>query len=321
MDKHIVIIAETGATAALPVTYELVTLAAAIDPDHIEIIVLGTDCGDIAHEIAGRTGLSVTAVSTSVEYTPELWKDILSRIIPGRGPDLIVIAHTACGQDFAPGLAVRLGTSCITAVESFSRTAAELTFTRAILNGKAHMDIVPDLSPCVVTVLPGAFEAYSAAPRAPGSIEFIQSDAKPCKIMPSGMSHPEEEDAIPLNEAEVVVSAGRGIGGPENLDLIERLAARFKRSAVGGSRPLCDLGWLPYRQQVGLTGKTVSPKLYIACGISGSPQHVAGMKNSQLIIAINKDPHAAIFQVADFCIVADLVEFIPLLLDEQDGTL
>ena len=319
MDKHILIIAETGATEALPVTYELVTLAAAIDPNHIEIVLLGTDCTEAARKIAVRTGLPVTAVATRAEYTPELWKDILSPIIPGRNPDLIIVAHTACGQDFAPGLAARLGAPCITAVESFSRSDDTLTFTRALLNGKALMDIIPDASPCVLTILPGAFEAHTVKPSAPGPIENLQSDAKPCKIVPSGMTQPEGEDAIPLNEAEVVVSAGRGIGRPENLELIERLAARFNRSAVGGSRPLCDLGWLPYRQQVGLTGKTVSPKLYVACGISGSPQHVAGMKDSQLIIAINKDPHAAIFQVSDYGVVADLMEFIPILLEQLEN--
>jgi len=314
MDKRIVIIAETSATEALPVTYELVTLAASIDPDHIEIFTLGTDYAEAARKIAARTGLPVISIRTSAEYTPELWMDILSRIIPDRNPDLIIIAHTACGQDFAPGLAVRLGAMCITGVESFSRTQDGLTFTRAILNGKALMDITPEAHPLIITVLPGAFEACSATSDDQGPVEIISSDSLPCMIMPSGMTHPEGEDAIPLTEAEVVVSAGRGIGRPENLELIERLAARFKRSAVGGSRPLCDQGWLPYRQQVGLTGKTVSPRLYIACGISGSPQHVAGMKNSQLIIAINKDPHAAIFQVADYCIVADLLDFIPLLL-------
>lgn len=315
MDKHIVIIAETSASAALPVTYELVTLAADIDPDHIEIFTLGTDCADAAREIAVRTGLPVTAIRTSADYTPELWKDILYRIIPDRNPDLIITAHTACGQDFAPGLAIRLGAMCVTGVESFSRTDDGLTFTRAILNGKALMDIVPATVPCVLTVLPGAFDACSSTTKAQGPVKIILSDSQPCMIMPSGMTHLEEEDAIPLTEAEVVVSAGRGIGKPENLELIERLAARFKRSAIGGSRPLCDQGWLPYRQQVGLTGKTVSPRLYIACGISGSPQHIAGMKNSQLIIAINKDPHAAIFQVTDYGIVADLLEFIPLLLE------
>ncbi|HQP32209.1 MAG TPA: electron transfer flavoprotein subunit alpha/FixB family protein, partial [Deltaproteobacteria bacterium] len=264
MVKRILIIAETDAAEVKPVTYELVTLAAAIGPDHIELFALGRGPGEAAKEIAERTGLPVTAVATCAEYAPELWKEILSRIIPGRSPDLIIIAHTACGQDFAPGLAVSLGASCITAVESFSHSGADLSFTRSVLNGKALMDIVPAYAPCVLTILPGAFEVYSTPPIAPGPVETVSSDSRPCKVLPRGLTRPEEEDAIPITEASVVVSAGRGIGKPENLELVERLAARFKHSAVGGSRPLCDLGWLPYRQQVGLTGATVAPKLYIA---------------------------------------------------------
>ncbi len=318
MVKRTLIIAEIDAAEVKTVTYELVTLAAAIGPDHIEVLALGRDPGGAAREIAERTGLPVTAVATCAEYAPELWKEILSRIIPGRSPDLIIIAHTACGQDFAPGLAVSLGASCVTAVESFSQSGADLCFTRSVLNGKARMDIVPGYAPCVITVLPGAFEAYSSPPSAPGTVEIVSSDSRPCKVLPHGLTRLEEENVIPITEAEVIVSAGRGIGKPENLELIERLAARFKHSAVGCSRPLCDQGWLPYRQQVGLTGATVCPRLYIACGISGSPQHIAGMRQAQLIIAINKDPHAAIFQVADFCVAADLVEFIPVLLEELE---
>jgi electron transfer flavoprotein alpha subunit len=122
-----------------------------------------------------------------------------------------------------------------------------------------------------------------------------------------------------LKDAEVIVSAGRGVGKKENIALIKELAALFPRSAVGASRQACDLGWLEYKHQVGTTGQTVAPKLYIACGISGAIQHVSGMKKAQNIIAINNDPHAAIFHVAHICIVEDLVSFIPLLIEELKG--
>lgn len=316
---RIVIIAESSANTVMPVTYELLTLGAAINPDHREVILLGTDCREAAREIAAHSGLPVTAVMTSTEYTPELWNDILSSIIPGRNYDLIIVAHTASGQDFAPGLAARLGAPCITAVESFFRIDAKITFTRSILNGKVLMDITPEAAPCVVTVMPGAFAASPSTPPALSEVTNVSIDSLPCKVIPHGMTQPALEDSLPITVAEVLVSAGRGIGKPENLEQIERLAERFKRSAIAGTRPLCDQGWLPYRRQVGLTGATVSPKLYIACGISGSPQHVAGMKDSQLIIAINKDPHAAIFKVADYCVIADLLEFIPILLEELDN--
>ena len=123
-----------------------------------------------------------------------------------------------------------------------------------------------------------------------------------------------------ITEAGVIVSAGQGLGDKENLDLIYQLAALFAKSAVAGSRIVCDLGWLEYRCQVGVTGATVSPQLYIACGISGALQHVMGMRNSEYIVAINKDPAAAIFQVADICIVEDLTTFIPAFIEEYEKT-
>jgi electron transfer flavoprotein alpha subunit len=119
-----------------------------------------------------------------------------------------------------------------------------------------------------------------------------------------------------LKDAEVIVSGGRGIGKRENVSLIKRLAAVFPRSAVGASRSACDLGWFEHRHQIGTTGQTVSPRLYIACGISGAFQHVSGMRGAQTILAINTDRHAPIFQVAHYCIVEDLTTFIPILLRE-----
>jgi electron transfer flavoprotein alpha subunit len=126
---------------------------------------------------------------------------------------------------------------------------------------------------------------------------------------------PAEERDLDLSIADVIVSAGRGIGNEENLALIRQLAGLFSKSAIGCSRTVCDRGWLGYQHQIGLTGKTVSPKLYIACGISGAIQHVTGMSGSKYVVAVNKDPGAAIFQVADVGIVEDLTIFIPLVID------
>ncbi|MEK6653864.1 MAG: electron transfer flavoprotein subunit alpha/FixB family protein, partial [Thermodesulfobacteriota bacterium] len=117
-----------------------------------------------------------------------------------------------------------------------------------------------------------------------------------------------------LAAAEVIVSAGRGIGGEENIELLRRLASLFSRAAIGASRSVCDAGWLSCRYQIGQTGKTVSPRLYIACGISGALQHLAGMRGSQCIVAVNRDPQAAIFRVADVAVVEELVSFLPLLI-------
>lgn len=317
MDDRILIIAETDTSTVLPVTDELIALARRIDPGIIEVIVPGPAIEQAARATALRTGLPVTAVELAGPYTSELWKTILAQIIPSRHPRLIIAAHTARGQEYCPGLALKLGAECITSVQAFSRTDGTLTFTRAVLNGKMLMDVSPACATTVLTVQPGAFAASLPEPADPGVVQMLTDMTMPRQIINRGMTSPPPEDALPLVEAETIVSAGRGIGSPENLALIQELAACFRHSAVGGSRAVCDQGWLPYQRQVGLTGKTVSPKLYIACGISGSPQHVAGMKNARLIFAINTDPHAAIFQIADYGIVEDLREFIPLLIEER----
>lgn len=318
MPERIVIIAEIADGAALPVTDELMALAWEINPPIIEIIALGRAVGPAAQALADRTGLAVLAVELDQPYSSALWKDVLAQMIPPRRPDLIIAAHTTRGQEYAPGLAARLGADCIGAVQGVVCTDGALVFSRAILGGKLLMDVTPRRALTVLTVQPGAFASHRMTPAAPGPVTTVHPAAGTQRIVNRGTSLPPEDDSVPLTEAEAIVAAGRGIGRPENLTLLHRLAACFKHAAVGGSRPVCDQGWLPYRCQVGLTGKTVSPKLYIACGISGAPQHVAGMRTAQLIFAINSDPNAAIFRVADYGIVADLAEFIPLLLAEHD---
>jgi len=319
MHGDTIIIGEVEEGKVLPVTYELVAFARELSPGPIAIIILGRDMASAAGEIAQRTGLEVIAVEHAFldRYSSELWKDVLTEILPRYYPHYIVAAHTSLGQDYAPGLAVRLAACSITSVQGIVWEDGAPVFSRAIFNGKLLMDVRPE-GITVLTVQPGAFRPEVSERTAPGPVTRISIQLAPQAIVPQGRSSSAEEDALPLTEAPVIISAGRGIGKQEHLDLVYQLAGLFAKAAVGGSRPVCDLGWLPYRSQVGMTGKTVTPKLYIACGISGTPQHVAGMKNSQLIVAINKDPHAAIFRIADYGIVEDLMVFIPLLLEEYE---
>jgi electron transfer flavoprotein alpha subunit len=186
------------------------------------------------------------------------------------------------------------------------------------------MEITPKF-PAVMTVLPGAFEKSEVSCSLNISVTRLSPSLlteeikQPGKIRNMGTIESEtHQSGLSITEAEALVAAGRGIGKPENLELIRSLAGHFRRSTFAGSRAIVDAGWLPYSAQVGLTGKTVMPKLYIACGISGSPQHIAGMKNSHLIIAINKDPNAAIFNYSHYCIVENLLEFIPVLIEELE---
>ena len=170
----------------------------------------------------------------------------------------------------------------------------------------------------VLTIMPGAFKAKGRIDKSSsGSYEIIKSDYSPQKTKMLKTIQAEKDD-YPITEADVIVSAGRGIGKKENLEYIYSLAGIFKRAAIGASRPICDIGWLGYKHQVGTTGKTVAPKLYIACGISGTIQHLSGIKGANLIVALNTDPNAPIFNTADYCLVEDIITFIPMLIEEYN---
>jgi electron transfer flavoprotein alpha subunit len=183
--------------------------------------------------------------------------------------------------------------------------------------GKIVAHVRPESDAAMVTVQPGSFEVTTSQDTVPGAVDIRRVDFEPRRSRSLGVTIGQAEDSG-LQEADIIVSAGRGIGKRENLDLIDRLAALFPKSAVGGTRPVCDLGWLEYKKQVGLTGATVTPELYFACGISGAQQHLSGMRGAQFIVAVNSDPHAAIFNVADVCVVEDVTTFIPAFINEWE---
>jgi electron transfer flavoprotein alpha subunit len=249
-------------------------------------------------------------------YSAEAYVSILTGFLSTRNAKYICIPHTSTGFEYGPALAVKLLASCVSGVEGINSDSGIICLSRTAISGKIEMKINPLCPTAVLTIMPGAFKAKGRPEKAAsGSYEIIISSfslqkTKTIKILQA------EKDDYPINEAEVIVSAGRGIGKKENLELIYRLAGIFERSAIGSSRPICDLGWLGYKHQVGTTGKTVAPKLYIACGISGTVQHVSGIKGANLIVAVNTDPNAAIFNTADYCIVEDTITFIPVLIEE-----
>jgi electron transfer flavoprotein alpha subunit len=340
MNDEILVIAELSDGRVLPVTYELITFARALAGDDsaaVHIMAAGREVQALARDLAHETSMDVVALEGDAldPYNAETWMSALTPRIAARKPRYICIPHTSRGCDFAPGLAVRLGAACITAVEDFRRQDGIVSFARSIYNGKIRMHIAPQTDVTVLCVLPGAFKAateyqgipdplplpgmkqdeYFQDPGSSGQVEVLKSQDRPQKIRTLGLIPIAALD-LDLALADVIVSAGRGIGAGENLEWIRRLAGLFSKSAVGCSRAVCDLGWLDHKHQVGLTGRTVAPKLYIACGISGAVQHIAGMRGSRFIIAINTDPRAAIFQVADAGIVEDLTTFIPLVLEQ-----
>ena len=319
MGRSIVIVVEHGQGKAAPINCELAALADEIRqarPLDIKAVVLGKDPVSPAQEMASRTGIPVIALQNPhlAEYNGELYKDLLAELLPRLDPLFVLVAQTTRGLDFGPGLAARLEAGCITGVNAVSLAQGDLCFSRAAFNGKIVLDMVATVKTAVLMIQPGAFKALQPTTYGPGQIELTTSTTEPKKTRSLGARRARQEDAR-LSEADVIVAAGRGIGRQENLPLIERLAALFPRSAVAGSRPICDNKWLEYKRQVGFTGATVSPKLYIACGISGAIQHTVGMQGSGFIVAISTDPNAAIFNIADVCIVEDLTTFIPTFLE------
>lgn len=327
MIDKVCVIGEYFEGRILPVTYEIISFARmlrSMEPLGIEVIVPGRNVEEAARDLARRTGLHVTALEGRhfEFYNAEAYKAALVPVLSVKKPRYVCLPHTGRGCDLAPVLAVRLHASCITAVEGFHRINDAVTFSRSIFKGKFVMEVQAHVFPAVLTVLPGSFKdsEVSGPPGCSGSVEVIFAERGPQITRTIGLITSSDE-RLNLAEADVIVSAGKGIGSEENLEIIRALASIFSKSAIGASRIMCDLGWLGHQHQVGVTGKTVAPRLYIACGISGAIQHVSGMRASQCIVAINKDPQASIFQVADIGIVEDLTTFIPLVLETHKTSL
>ena len=316
MDNNIVVIAEHADGQVKPVTYELISFAKKLQRtsrlDPIRVLLLADEADDPAREIAENTGLDVTAmqIPKMAHYNGELYTQALAELLAGLPPSFVCIAHTSQGADYAPALAVKLGAACITGVGIIVEQEGNICFGRPLYSGKIVARLKPASETAILTIQPGIFKADGTAANRPGKVTIKSLSAKNRRSRSLGIK-PADPDTVGIGEARVIVAAGRGIGEKENLEIIRQLAALFAKSAVAGSRILCDMGWLEYQRQVGVTGTTVSPQLYIACGISGAVQHVMGMQGSEFIVAINQDPSAAIFQTADICIVEDLTAFIP----------
>jgi len=319
MEQHIIIIAEHDNGKVAPITFELIESARILQQltaASIKIFIAGHDLSTTAQHLAKTSGIDVLIITTSDREKPDeaIYKDLSVNLLTDLNPSYICIAHDQTGLDFAPGLAIKMDAACITGVEKIIQRDDGLCFRRSLLNDKITKDITSTAVTTILTIQPGFFKPEMASPSRLGIISTVTLSDCPQKYHFKGYKK-NQTDTSAIVDAEVIVSAGNGIGKKENLDLIRGFARLFAKSNVGGSRPVCDKKWLPCNHQVGITGTTVRPKLYIACGISGSSQHIAGMRDSKFIVAINKDPHAAIFNFADICIIEDLETFIPLFIN------
>ncbi len=320
---HIVVVAEHGQGRLGPVTWELLTCARQIAQAlglEVTAVVLGAGVEPLAWEIAKRAGLKVWAVEVAglEAFHGEAQRLALAELLPGIQAQVVLGGHSTSGLDWAPGLAAMLEAAYLPGVEGLNPGAEDLHFYRAAHFGKLREEVAPSARPLVLTVQPGAFSAAPPVNATGGEVEVLRLDAPPCRTRVLETLEGAGADAG-LAQAQVVVAAGRGVGSPENLALLRRVAGLFSSAALAGSRPVCDLGWLGYGQQVGLTGATVAPRLYLACGISGARQHTVGMQGAGFIVAVNRDPQAAIFNLADVVVVEDLTSFLPLLLEFANG--
>lgn len=242
----------------------------------------------------------------------------LEPLIRRESPSVVLLAHTFQGRALGPALAFRLKTGVATdCVDLRPGGEGGLTLTRSILGGNFRAEVVIETRPQVVTLRPKAFPPAEPAPGRAGTEEEFRPELDPGRIRQEVRRRVQEAAAagVRLEDARIVVAGGRGLGGPENWHLIEELAEALG-AAVGASRAVTDAGWVPSSLQIGLTGKTVSPDLYIAVGISGAVQHMAGVASAKTIVAINKDPDATIFKYARFGVVGDAKQILPALTQE-----
>lgn len=281
----------------------------------LKTAVLGKGIADLAKS-AGTPGGTIAVEHDLLEfYTADGYTAALDQLIAAQSPALVVFPHTYQVRDFAPKLATRHGKALISDVTFVKIDGGTTTFVRQYFQGKLNADIRAEGSPVFVSIQAGAYRAADAQQTA-GEVEVFTPTLDPSQIRQKPEApFREASRAVDLTAANIIVSVGRGIKEKENIPLVEELAKALG-AELAASRPICDNGWLPMERQVGSSGQTVSPKVYIAVGISGAIQHLVGMKGSETIVAINKDPNAPIFEVADYGICGDLFEVIPALTEE-----
>jgi electron transfer flavoprotein alpha subunit len=291
---------------------------AAATGDKINAVVLGKGVSNVATEVAGKKLEVVYTVEDDKlgEYTPDGYVGALKQAVERLDPRYVIFSHTYQVRDFAPRLAAALGRTFVTDCIGCRVDGSDAVFTRQIFQGKITTDVrVTAAPPILASFQAGAYRADKAEA---GSAEIKPLDVNLADIVIR--SQPEEKfqeakQAVDLTQAPLIVSVGRGIKSQENIAIVQELANALG-AEIAASRPICDNEWLPMDRQIGSSGQTVAPKLYLAVGISGAIQHVVGMKNSQTIVAINKDAEAPIFDIADYGIVGDLFEVVPALTAE-----
>jgi electron transfer flavoprotein alpha subunit len=313
---NILIVAEIQKGKLREATLELASFAnkvAGARGSEVKSLVIGSGVGELASELAGKGGGEVFAADDAAlaNYNVDAWTRAIRAGVEAAGADLVLISNTPRGWDVAPRVGAALDAGFVS--DCFDIEAdGGLTLIRRVFNGKLDARIKANADVVVATMQPGATAAFEGT--SDGTVTALSVDLAGVRTR-----FVEEKQAeatgVDLTKADIIVSGGRGVGAPEKFTEVIQPLAEALGGAMGASRPVVDAGWLDHPYQVGSSGQVVTPKLYIACGISGAIQHLVGMKGSNFIVAINKDADAPIFEVADVGIVADLFEVVPPLTD------
>ena len=301
-------------------SWETIAAAQKAEEGSVSLAVLGSGVDAVASEVAAADVAGVVLVDDPqlAQYTADGYVQALQQLIGAEQPSHVFLPHTYQTRDFAPALAARLDRPLIADVIGLKKQGSDTVYVRPAFQGKLSADVVATgPAPYLATFQIGAYRADAARKGdSPAPIKKASVTIDPARIRQKpDAPFKEARQAVDLSQAERIVAAGRGIKAQEHLKLVEQLAQALG-AEVAASRPICDAGWLPMDRQIGSSGQTVAPRLYLALGISGAIQHLVGMKGSRTIVAINKDPDAPIFEVADYGIVGDLFEIVPALVAE-----
>jgi electron transfer flavoprotein alpha subunit len=280
------------------------------------VIPCGSASCDLATDIASYDIAKVIVAKNDKlgTYTPDGYTDAFAEIIKKENPKYVIMSHTYQVRDFTPKLAARFGKEVLGDCIRYKNDGGKLTFTRRIFLGKLDADVtIGGDAPYFVTFQSGAFRGDNAA-KGTATVENVDVTVGDIRMKPE-VAFQEAKATVDLSKSEIIVAVGRGIKSQENIAIAQQLADVLGAD-LAASRPICDSEWLPIDRQIGSSGQTVAPKVYIALGISGAIQHIVGMKNATTIVAINKDGEAPIFDIADYGIVGDLFESVPVLIEE-----
>ncbi len=317
MARKILVLAETREQVLRNVSYEVIAAGKEIsEGGEVVSVLIGENISSLASELIHYGADRVITVEDAnlSTYTPDGYAQALLATIKEENPEAIIIGHTALGKDLSPKIAAKLQLGLISDVTAIEITGGNVIFSRPIYSGKAFEKQIITDGLIFATIRPNNINPLRKDDTRTGEIHSLSVEIKDLRTIVKEVVRKATE-GVDLSEAKVIIAGGRGVKSEEGFEPLKELA-NVLGGAVGASRGACDANYCDYSLQIGQTGKVVTPDLYIACGISGAIQHLAGMSNSKVIVAINKDPEANIFNVADYGIVGDLFEVVPLLTEE-----